>query len=173
MKKSFITLLLALLLLFTCIGCNSPTDDDTPPISADETYTVTFRQSGQEDIVISVKKGEKLSNIPFVTQKVGYIVSWKNEDLAKLSDTTEDVVIYATETAKTYNVIFDCLEDKLTVTYGEPYNLPTLPSNSDYEFKCWHIDGESISTSGDAWSIDHDGDIILVAEWKSLWTPNF
>ncbi len=167
MKKTFITLLLALFMMFTCVGCNST-------ISADETCTVTFRQSGQDDIVVIAKKGENLSNIPSVTQKVGYIVSWKNEDLAKLSDITKDVVVIAVEEPKTYTIVFDRIKDTtFTVTYGEPYQLPTTIDDMDYLLENWTYNGEEVATSGDGWLLDVDGEILLVAKVKSAWTPNY
>lgn len=141
-----------------------------------QTFTVAFVQAGQETQTFSVKQGESFTAIPTPAAKTGYKVEWKAEDVAKLSDVQENVVVNAVETAKTYTITLDAnggtAASTYTVTYGEEYSLPT-PTREGNVFQGWKYNGTQIPQTG-TWTLDEDG-ITLVAEWKAddEWTKNY
>ena len=62
-------------------------------------------------------------------------------------------------------------EVKITVTYGEAYELPE-PVRSEFTFEYWTYNGVKIEMEG-TWNIDAEN-IELVAKWDSSeWTGNY
>ena len=86
MKKIAGLLLAVLLLTLSCVcvftSCSNKVD-------------ITFVQSGQEDVVVTIKKGESLEDIPDPAQKTGYTVVW---DVTDFSNIDEDLTVNAVET---------------------------------------------------------------------------
>ena len=70
-----------------------------------ETFVVRFNQQGQTTD-ITVNKGEAVpaDEIPALLPIVGYNVSWDETEFAKISNVTENLVINAVATAKTYTI---------------------------------------------------------------------
>ena len=190
MRKSLVAFLLVFGMLLPLQACSdtneqgSSNPDSTFPEQSSETekelITITFKQSGENDVVKTVNKGETLTDIPTPQTKIGYTVAW---DKANFSNLTQNVVINAIETAKTYTVHLNAnggiLSDAtITVVYDTEYKLPQ-PSRRDYKFANWTYQGENISSNG-VWRIDSDETIEFIAQWKdsgqwddSSWTPNF
>ena len=148
-------------------------------------YTVTFVQEGQENKVFErVEANTAFTNIPEVVTQTGYVIAWKAEDLAKLANVTENVVVTATVQAKQYNVVLNAdggtvggaASTQQSVTYGADYELAT-PTREGYEFKGWTYNGQKVDTKG-TWAIDAET-IELKAEWEKLpdeddnWTQNY
>ena len=136
---------------------------------------VTFKQSGQADIVKTLKKGETLTDIPATTPKTGYIVEWESIDFTNI---TADMTVNAIETAKTYTLVFDVnggnlMHTTIMVTYGQEYNL-MAPAHDTKLFVGWMYNGTNVSLSG-TWEIDADGtELVLTAEWlNGGWTGNY
>ncbi len=59
--------------------------------------SVTFKQAGQEDILMYFDIGDSVTKneLPKVTPVSGYIVNWSKLDLAKLDNLTENVTVNA------------------------------------------------------------------------------
>lgn len=136
---------------------------------------VTFKQSGQVDIVKTLKKGETLTDIPAPMPKTGYIVEWESIDFTNI---TGDMTVNAIETAKTYTLVFDAnggslTQTSITVTYGQAYSL-MIPAHDTKLFAGWMYNDTTVSLSG-TWEIDTDtAEVILTAQWLNAgWTGNY
>lgn len=188
MRKSLVAFLLVFGMLLPLQACSitneqgSSNPDSTSTEQSSETekelITITFKQSGVDDVVKTVNKGETLTDIPTPQTKIGYTVAW---DKANFSNLTQNVVINAIETPKTYTVHLNAndgiLSDKtITVVYDREYELPQ-PSRQGYKFANWTYKDKNISSNG-VWGTDSDETIELIAQWgaqwdNSGWTPNF
>ena len=136
---------------------------------------VTFKQSGQVDIVKTLKKGETLTDIPTPALKTGYIIEWESVDFTNI---TADMTVNAIETAKTYTLVFDAnggslTQTTITVTYGQAYNLMT-PTHDTKLFVGWMYNDTNVSSIG-TWEIDADtAEVVLTAQWiNGGWTGNY
>ena len=137
-----------------------------------EYVTVTFKQAGAEDVVKTVEKGTALTDVPTPAAKTGYTVAW---DVTDFANVTENLVVNAVETAKTYTVVYtnaDMSQTTYTVTYGQKYAFET-PTHEDKTFVEWTYNGETMAMDG-VWELDAEsGEVILVAKWISDWTGNY
>ena len=155
MRKVLLTI--ALVIGIGCVlgGCAGFGNND------EQTYTITFKQAGQEDIVKEVKKGEDLSDIPTPKSKTGYTVEWDTTDFL---DITADMVVTAVATANTYTITYDAGEGILTQTTQEVVydSTPTLatPTLEGYTFTGWTYNGTAVFGK---WTIADD--VTLVASW--------
>ena len=148
--------LLALGACFAIGGCKNSTDDK-------QTYSITFKQVGQTDVVKTIEKGETLSDIPTPANKTGYPVTWDKTDF---SNVTDNIIVNAVETANTYTITYDANGGMIesttqAVTYDAEYTLAT-PSKQDYFFLGWYNEGKLIIDG--KWSIAND--VTLVAQWE-------
>lgn len=152
------------------------------PVPAD--CTVTFRQTGYDDIVKTVKRGEGLApaDIPAVRQKDGYTCVWQTVDFSVV---TEDIVIFAVETPNVYVIFFELQTDEileaggveitqLSVQYGKPYQLPT-PEKIGYAFAGWNVkDSETKFADGVYLTL---GNVTLTPNWtpdeNGGWTSEY
>ncbi|MBQ8405751.1 MAG: InlB B-repeat-containing protein [Clostridia bacterium] len=138
-----------------------------------EKITVTFRQNGAEDIVLTVAVGESLTDIPTPIAKVGYIVVWDRTDFSNLA---QDIMVQAIETAKTYTVTLKANggvleQSSIIVTYGQAYALPT-PMHGENIFEYWTYAGEEVAAQG-VWEIDGEN-LSLTAQWNEChWSNNY
>ena len=141
----------------------------------EETVTVTFKQEGQADIIKILTKGTALTDIPAPVSKTGYTVSWDVTDFASV---TEDMVVNAIETGKTYTVTFEgnigsLAQQTIEVQYGETYQLPQALSGEEGMFKGWLYNGQMVATQG-VWEMDSEsGAFVLTAKWISAWTGSY
>ena len=62
-------------------GCNKNNDPPVPPVT---TVTVTFVQTGEENIVKTVEFGGTLTDIPTPAARDGFIVAWNRTDFSGL-----------------------------------------------------------------------------------------
>ena len=133
------------------------------------TFTVSFVQASQETKVFNVKEGESFMEIPAYVEKIGYNVKWDEEAVAKLENITENIVVNAVETAKTYTIIFNVngglgSVQSITVTYGEAYSL-VKPEHVNLSFRGWQYNETAVASTG-VWNLDIEGDTLeLVAKW--------
>ena len=168
MKKSFITVAIALFATVFTAGCNNG-----EPVEK-ETFTVTFVQAGQNDIVKTVEKGATLTDIPAPKDKVGYSVTW---NVAEFVDIYENITVTAVETANNYTITYQPGDGTLdaitqTVTYDAEYTLK-IPVHQDaaYTFTCWtRADNTSVAQTG-TWKIAED--ITLTAQYAEPYTVSF
>lgn len=151
----------------------SETDQENSSETEKKGVSVTFRQNGVKDIVVTLTEGEALTNVPVPAEKTGYTVVWDRTDFSSI---TEDIVVKAIETAKTYTVKLQAnggsvAQETLTVTYGQAYELPT-PAHSEHIFDCWTYAGEALEKQG-VWELDADG-IVLTVKWNECcWSGNY
>lgn len=135
-----------------------------------DTYTITFRQSGYEDVIETVEVGKTLdqSKIPLVQgSKTGYTVDWEIKDF---SNVTSDTVVNVVETPKSYllTAIADNgeSESNIAVTYDQAYSI-TEPTKTGFEFVRWYnVDTDEDFAAIGTWTID--GNLTVKAEWKAL-----
>lgn len=183
--KKFLTLLAALLCLAcfaSCGGGDSSTGSSgsTPPESSSsvpetpETFTVTFKQEGFEDVTKTVTEGTALTDVPTPQAVTGYTVVW---DVTDFSAIEENLTVNAVKTANEYTLTYD-LEGKegvtienvtQTVTYDEAFTLAT-PTYEGYVFDGWVIKGTETALEAGAWTIAED--TTVVATWSIDPTSN-
>ena len=127
------------------------------------TYKITFKQSGEEDVVKTVVEGEEFV-APTPKAKKGYTVNWEAFDVESL---TGDITVNAIATANDYIVTYDAnggSVDKTTdtVKYDSTPTLATA-TREGYSFDGWTYEGELI---GGKWTIDSN--VTLVAKWTDV-----
>ena len=108
MKKIILTILAAVFSLTLFSACNVAGNSNT-------TYTVTFVQEGQTNIVKQVKSGEALTDIPMPQNVAGYDVAWDKTSFASVSS---NLTVTAVLTPKTYVI---------------EYTVDSLMENAGYE----------------------------------------
>ena len=167
MKKSIIVLLLISAMLSVFVACKSNESEQQ------KTYTVTFIQAGRENIIKTVTEGEALTDIPMPEERIGYTVVWEKSDFSNI---TENMMVYAVETANEYNITYDpgsgTLADRTQkVTYDANYTL-ALPERTDnYAFSHWkRKDGTGVAQVG-TWKIAED--VTLTAVYTEPCTITF
>lgn len=170
--KKLLILLLALGLCVSASACaflqiNSSENSSntvTSSSATEGTIKVTFKQSGCQDVVKTVKEGEALTDIPSPASKTGYTVVW---DTLDFSNITEDITVNAIETANEYTITYNLNGGTLetttqTVTYDQPTTLAT-PQKEDCLFLGWTYQGNAV-VDGEKWTIA--GDVTLIATWR-------
>jgi len=175
MKKLLLLLLSLSLTTISLTSCNffgsgtesvSDSSVSTPaPDVEEKTYTVTFKQSGQEDVVIEVKEGGSLTKaqIPTPKDKTGYKVEWKETSLTNIQG---NIVVEAKETPITYKITYDLAGGELNrttqdVLYDNNVVLAT-PTRDGYTFTGW-VDADGNGVTSGKWK--HAGNITLKATW--------
>ncbi len=130
------------------------------------TYTITFKQNGQQDIVKRVEEGEDLKDIPEPKGKKGYSIVWS---VTEFKDISENITVLAVETANTYTVTLNAdggelNKTEVTMTFDKTYSLPT-PTKEGYTFNGW-LDGEDSFAANGTWTRD-ERDVSLTASWTA------
>ncbi|MBE5741789.1 MAG: hypothetical protein E7360_00505 [Clostridiales bacterium] len=159
MKKLLLALVLVLCSCFSLAACSFGSG-----ANEDETYTITFRQNGYEDVVKTVKSGEDLleNDIPNTQEKVGYTVTWEDVDLTNVKS---NLVVNAVENPNTYTITYDANEGTVTpetqeVTYDSDVTLAT-PERAEYDFTGWYYEEKAVNNG--KWTIADN--VTLVAGW--------
>ncbi len=135
-----------------------------------QTFTITFKQAGVDDIVKTVEEGQTLTDVPTPNPVTGYNVAWSITDF---SNVAENMTVEVVKTAKTYTITYTLgsrADDALAqiankeqqVTYDAAYELAT-PTCEGYIFAGWVIEGSTTILEDGDWSID--GNVTLVAQW--------
>ena len=169
MKKKWLILGMAALMtlgLAACKGIDDNGDNNTDNPSQEETttYTVTFKQTGVEDVVRTVNAGEALTDVPAPQEKIGYTVVWNTQDF---SSVTQDLTVEAVATANTYKITYDAgdgivASTEQDVVFDSTPTHPT-PTYSGYEFIGWYRNGLAVSGK---WTIAEN--VTLVAGWEKI-----
>lgn len=161
--KKIIYLLLLIVMSLGLVACGS---GEKKP----ETYSITFRQTGFDDIVEKVEKGKILESdkIPPIQGegKTGYTIAWEITDFSTI---TTDTVVNAKETAKKYTltVIADngSQPQGMEVTFDQTYTV-TQPTRQGFDFVKWNnIDTNEEFPATGSWTIDKD--VTIKAEWRA------
>ena len=126
-------------------------------------YTVSFDTYGGSSVLSQQIEEDAFATEPAAATRQGYTFNGWNYDFTKA--VTQDVNIFAKWLANDYVVSFnanggDSVAD-LTVTYNEPYTLPT-PVKNGYTFLGWNYNGSNFDQNG-VWNIAQN--ITLVAKW--------
>lgn len=181
MRKKIIMLILSIGMCFAFASCadlfkpvesnNSSSSEaessnnESEDSSENETQyvTVTFKQNGQADVLKSVEMGHALTDVPTPADKTGYKVVWDRTDFTSI---TENIIVNAVATAKTYTVTYDAnggtvANDTQEVIYDAETTLVT-PEKEDYLFLGWYYEGAAVVNG--KWAIA--GDVELVAQWE-------
>ena len=175
MKKK---LILALSLLtvataFAAVGCNQ---DKGQGGGATKTYTVTFKQAGEKDVVKRVTEGADLTDIPSPKGKEGYTVAWEDINLTNI---TGNLVVNAVATANSYTITYNANGGVAsmatqTVVYDSTVTLATA-TYEGYDFIGWTLTeaGGAYVQDNNVWKIASD--VTLVANWaaKETYTITF
>ena len=170
---------LLLVSVFGFAACGSPPDSSDGENPDDkQKYTVTFRQSGEEDVVRSVEAGATLTDIPEPIQHPGYTITWEEKDLTNI---TQFLVVNAVENANRYTVTYNlgvntyATLDSYTaqVTYNEAFELKTPQYSGSSAFLGWYLadasgkaTAEKVQNGRYLWPRD----IKLIARWNE-WSP--
>ena len=170
-KKLLLFKILACLLfifMFALSGCDFTINSgsETPA-----TYTITFVQDGQKDIVFQVKKGGNLTDIPTPVDIEGYEVSWSITDFSNIR---EDLIVTIMRIPKMFKITYTMgilennngvvIRDRTqTVEYNATYATYT-PTCEGYEFLGWKMAGEDNFITGGTYLYTED--ISLVAVWE-------
>lgn len=167
MKKTFIAATAMAMLAAVCAtGCEV--------VKPKETFTVTFVQTGQTDVVKTVEKGATLTDIPAPKDKTGYTVTWNTTEFSNVS---QNITVTAIETANEYTITYQPGNGTLdsltqTVTYDAECTLK-VPVNQDaaYTFTCWtRADNTSVAQTG-TWKIAEN--VTLTAQYAEPYTVSF
>ena len=183
MKKLWKVLLLSLCLtFFFAVGCtqqsdNSGTGGSSQQYPQTEYCTVTFMQTGYENIVKSVEKGKALeqSDIPTPNPVKGHTVVWDKTDFSVVNESltvnavatpneyTIQLIYNAPESQKT--LVSETMPTQITVKYGETPILPEY-ENGGYVIVGWRYE------NGDAYVLSEylaESNTTLKANWE-YWT---
>jgi len=152
-------------------GGDTSSSVKTPPNSSEEapkTYKVTFKQAGEEDVVMEVQEGEDITaaEMPTPKAKTGYTVAWEVNSLTNIK---ADTVVNVVETANVYTITYDADGGEVTpqtqkATYDNEVALP-FPRKDGFTFQGWKLADGTVVLSG-PWTIAND--VTLKAEWKAI-----
>ncbi len=119
------------------------------------TYTITFKQTGFDDVIRTVKEGENLTDIPTPNSKTGYTVIWNRSNFTNIS---QDMLVYAIANANTYTVTYcapGCSVDGTTaeVTYDSECSNLNMSVEKEYAtFIGWEYN-DVIYTNKSIWNV--------------------
>ena len=137
-----------------------------------ETFVVRFNQQGQtKDITVNKGEAVPAEEIPALLPVEGYNVSWDATEYAKISNVTENLVINAVATAKTYTITIAANgkgtveTTTMNVTYNANYTMPMAMANAGYTFAKWTLNGTEIAAEG-VWKYDMEN-MTVNAEWTA------
>lgn len=159
--KKLLVVTFSLIFSFCLYACSCAVNEND-----NRNHTVTFEQTGVQDIVKTVKNGETLTDIPTPQTKTGYTVVW---DMTDFTSITESRIVKAIETPNEYTVILDenggeeLVDDTVTVEYDAVYSLPRPTHMADLIFKGWYSGNTNVNTSG-IWRMDKS--VALTAVWQ-------
>ncbi len=135
------------------------------PIWNIQSYTVTFKQAGQEDVVKTVEYGATLADVPTPVAKTGYDIVWDRNDFTNI---TADIEVNAVETAKTYTLTVEdgtTPSPTITVTFDASYTIAQTPNNPGYTLMGWKnkANEEQLVSATGTWAID--ADVTVIPNW--------
>lgn len=141
----------------------------------DESYfhAVTFRAEGEDDIIVIVRDGAAVEEIPAVPARAGYDGAWDIEDLSCVTSDLLVNAIYTAHSAQTWIVTFDAnggRTDEPSLETGADGRLPYLPAatRAGYDFAGWYTrEGEAVTTE-----TDFHADTTVYARWSRTETPD-
>lgn len=177
MKNFILKTATALLLvcLLSAVGCGGQ-EESGDPIPAKQ-YEIIFMDGDAVVYKASVCDGKDLPSSEYPIKTKGYHDLVWDTAIEQLKSVKENKIVkLLSKTGNTYTIFYDFgrLADddtlkadriKETVVYGEPVPELLNPTAQDYIFDKW-IYGDRVFND-EIYSVD--GDITLVAVWKSSW----
>ncbi|MBQ9728304.1 MAG: InlB B-repeat-containing protein [Clostridia bacterium] len=131
--------------------------------------TITFSQTGYEDIVKELDQGATLAeaDVPKPQAKTGYTVSWSQTEFFNVQ---ENVKVQAVAVPNDYTITYDAnggsvKRETQTVTFDKTPEAFVVPERNGYEFVSWQYAGVTVLPS-DAWTIADN--VTLVAQWREI-----
>lgn len=153
----------------------SDSSDDSSDVGGSDpvekqSYTITFKQEGVEDIVKTVEEGAALTDIPVPNEVVGYNVVWSVTDFSSI---TGNMTVHVVTTAKKYQITYtlgtrendemaQLANKEQQVEYDAAYVLET-PTCEGYIFTGWLLENTTTIFEDGVWNIDSS--VTLVAQW--------
>ena len=138
MKKAFV-----LIISIFCLVCSTA----LLGCAKEQTVSVTFKQDGYDDVVITIDKGGLIDEVPTPKSRIGYTVTWDRTDFSNIN---EDTVVSAVETPNVYTVTFNLFGGTLVdqsgnaianstyeYTYDAQYSFPGVKRDG-YNFNGWY-----------------------------------
>lgn len=171
--KKMVSVMAALAAVFCLFAC-APKSPNPTPGGDTTTYTVTFKQEGESDVVKSIEEGKTLTDIPTPKAVTGYTVEWEDKDLSNIKS---NIIVNAVKTPNSYTITFELnnadasLESEtLAVTYDAEFTLPTPQVHGTKQFTKWVIKGtETEFTSG----VYRIADNLTLTAVYDEWTENY
>lgn len=141
-------------------GDSSGITDSTGGEVDKEYVTVTFKQDGQDDIVMTVEKNTALTDIPTPAPVKGYTVKWNVENFGSIG---ADLTVNAVATANSYKITFDYKNSGyegpafIDVTFDGEFTFPAN-TNTNYSFEGvkWYDDETGEEVVAGKYSFDKD-----------------
>lgn len=136
-------------------------------------YEVTFKQAGEEDIVITVEEGKGIAaaDMPTPAPVTGHTVAW---EVTEVSNVTADITVNAVATPNTYTITYVVnvagieAPEAQDVVFGTAFTLADI-ADGRYEFSHWVIEGTD--TVFEAGEYDIADDVTLVAVFNDQTNP--
>lgn len=159
---------LACCLLLVCV-CNACAE--LPATETEKTYTITFIQEGQTNVIRTVREGERLGNIPQPAEVPGYNVSWS---ITEFPPITSDLTVTIMKEPKTFTIYYSLgvlegygkvstFETQKDVLYNSNFTL-AVPMCEGYKFLGWVLEGTEGYYSGGTYT--YLTDITVTAAWE-------
>ena len=129
-------------------------------------------------MVFKVKNGEALTEIPAPKEVAGYFVVWEEKDFTEI---TENMTVSAIYMPKSYTVYYDMgiLEGVAEISsrtqvavYNEKITLLIPVDKSDTYIFTGYVVKDTDKAFGDG-IYTYSADIILVAQWKRVWSGDY
>ena len=166
MKKSMrwlaiVSLLLATIMCFSLVACgggdkdsDTDTNTNTDTDVAADSFTVTFKQEGEEDVVITVESGKTIE-IPAPKAVAGYTVEW-DQDLTGIA-ITQNVIVNAEKTPVQNTINYNVNGGANATTNPTKFTVEdeftfAAPTRTGYDFKGWYTD-MALTTPTQHWQL--------------------
>ena len=146
---AIVSLLLAIIMCFSLVACgggdkdsDTDTNTNTDTDVAADSFTVTFKQEGEEDVVITVESGKTIE-IPAPKAVAGYTVEW-DQDLTGIA-ITQNVIVNAEKTPVQNTINYNVNGGANATTNPTKFTVEdeftfAAPTRTGYDFKGWYTD---------------------------------
>ena len=182
MKKSMkwlaiVSILLAVIMCFSLVACgNKDKDSDTDTDVGTDTgvpegsFTVTFKQEGQEDVVIVVEDGKTI-DVPAPKAMAGYTVVW-DQDLTGVA-ITANVTVTAEKTPVQNNINYVLNNGQNAASNPTHFTVEdevtfANPTRNSYTFAGWYSDEACTTTITGIKKGTADAVVNVYAKWEPI-----
>ena len=165
--KKIVLFLCSMTIALFAVACTSQGDGESSFISA-TSYTITFEQEGQVDVVKTVESGE-IVELPQIvaTAPTGYTYEWDCTDFFSISS---NMTVRLKAVPNTYTIYYDIGDDTFAqidsktqaVTFDQEVSL-LQPTRFGYKFGGWFTVNVNEPFAPEKYTVA--GDTYLVAKW--------